>query len=178
MDILKMIQGNDMLKVVLVLVAVYFFMKYYNKESLDNVEGTIPTTAVAALAVPAVVQLSQGQAEEQVQAAPVLAPSEQQNQIDKVVAGTTQLNAADLLPVYNDANDFAKQNPVSKLLQEQNFLQAGYHMGINTVIQSNKLAYLDIRSCPPIPKREVGPFNNSSYEQPAGSGRRQLEIGA
>ena len=79
---------------------------------------------------------------------------------------------------YDDANEFAKQNPVSKLLQEQNFLQAGYHMGINTVIQSNKIPYLDIRSCPPIPKQEVGPFNNSSFEQPVGSNRRFLEIGS
>ena len=29
MDILEMIQKNDMLKVILILVAVYFFMKYY-----------------------------------------------------------------------------------------------------------------------------------------------------
>ena len=173
MDILKMIQQNDMLKVVLVLVAVYFFMKYYNKENLDNVEA-VP----AAPAAPKVQQeVIQGEVQS-TDKAPVLKQEEQQKQIDKIVAGTTQLEATDLLPVYSDANDFAKQNPVSKLLQEQNFLQAGYHMGINTVVQSNKLKYLDIRSCPPIPKREVGPFNNSSYEQPAGSGRRQLEIGA
>ena len=50
-------------------------------------------------------------------------------------------------------------------------------MGIQTTIQSNKIPYLDIRSCPPIPKQEVGPWSQSSYEQPTGFGRRMLEIG-
>jgi hypothetical protein len=173
MDILEMIQKNDMLKVILILVAVYFFMKYYNRESLDNVAGTKPS-------LPLVVPSSQTpvtQAEVSAIQAQVFAKSDQQEQVEKVVAGASQLSAGDLLPKYDDANDFAKQNPVSKLLQEQNFLQAGYHMGINTVIQSNKIPYLDIRSCPPIPKQEVGPFNNSSFEQPVGSNRRFLEIG-
>ena len=169
MNIIQMIQTNDMLKVALILLAVYFFMKYYNKEGLEDVEAAPEVNRKQ----PRVVQ-----ADVNAPAALVLTESEQQKQVDKVVAGSNQLSAQDLLPTYDDANDFAKQNPVSKLLQEQNFLQAGYHMGINTVIQSNKLPYLDIRSCPPIPKQEVGPFNNSSYEQPAGSNRRFLEIGS
>ncbi len=86
-------------------------------------------------------------------------------------------NSNELLPS-NEDSEFLKENPVAKLLKEQNFLQAGYHFGINTVVQSNKIPYLDIRSVPPIPKMDVGPFNNSSYEQPMGSNRRFLEIGA
>lgn len=172
MDILEMIQKNDMLKVILILVAVYFFMKYYNREGLDNVAGAKGVPVIVPPSQPAVAQ-----ADVKALAAPVLAKTEQQKQVEKVVAGANQLTANDLLPKYDDANDFAKQNPVSKLLQEQNFLQAGYHMGINTVIQSNKIPYLDIRSCPPIPKADVGPFNNSSYEQPVGANRRFLEIG-
>lgn len=178
MDILEMIQKNDMLKIILVLVAVYFFMKYYNREGLDNVAGSYvpypsrPDTQAEFSQAPVT------QAEvKTIAEAQVLGRDDQQKQVEKVVAGTSQLSASDLLPTYDDANDFAKQNPVSKLLQEQNFLQAGYHMGINTVIQSNKIPYLDIRSCPPIPKQEVGPFNNSSFEQPVGSNRRFLEIG-
>jgi hypothetical protein len=169
MNIIEMIQTNDMLKVALILLAVYFFMKYYNKEGLEDVEAAPKVDRKQ----PPVVQ-----ADVNTIAVPVVTASEQQKQVDKVVAGSTQLSAHDLLPTYDDANDFAKQNPVSKLLQEQNFLQAGYHMGINSVIQSNKIPYLDIRSCPPIPKQEVGPFNNSSFEQPVGSNRRFLEIGS
>lgn len=158
MNVVKMIQQNDMLKVALILLAVYFFMKYYNKEKLDNVEGPV-------------VQ-------------PVMAPvnqvlvQEQQEQQDSIVSGQPQLTTADLLPVYDDANSFAKENPVSKLLQEQNFLQAGYHMGINTIVSSNKIPYLDLRSAPPVAKGETGPWNQSSYEQPAGANRRFLEIGS
>lgn len=84
----------------------------------------------------------------------------------------------DLLPVYDEANEFAKQNPVSKLLQEQNFLVSGYHVGINTVMQSNKIPYHDIRSLPPIPKEYVGPWSQSSYEKSAGDSRRLFEIGS
>lgn len=159
MNILNMIQQNDMLKVVLVLLVVYFFMKYYNKENLDNVlpmplvQGPMQTHDI------------------------VLKDTPQQIQMDKIVAGPTQLTTNDLLPAYDDANDFAKQNPVSKLLQEQNFLQSGYHAGINTIVQSNKIASLDLRSTPPIVKQSVGPFMNSSYETPVGAGRRQFEIG-
>ena len=102
---------------------------------------------------------------------------EQQKQIDRVVAGTTQLGAEDLLPKYDDANEFAKENPVSKLLKEQNFLISGYHVGINTVMQSNKIPYHDIRSLPPVPKESVGPWNQSSYEQSPAQLRRQFEIG-
>lgn len=169
MDILEMIQKNDILKVILILLGVYFFMRFYNRESLDNVEAEVKQEPVK--------QPRVAQAQPEPEQAPVLTPQEQQKQVEKVVAGGSQLTANDLLPVYDDANEFAQQNPVSQLLQEQNFLQAGYHMGINTVIQSNKIPYLDIRSCPPIPKREVGPFNNSSFEQPVGSNRRFLEIG-
>ena len=98
-------------------------------------------------------------------------------QVDKVIAGKTALTTEDLLPKYDDANDFAKQNPVSKLLQETNFLTSGYHQGINTIVSSNKIPYHDIRSAPPIPKAEAGPWNQSSYEQPMGAGRKFLEVG-
>ena len=100
----------------------------------------------------------------------------QKQQIDNVVAGSAKLTAEDLLPKYNDANAFAKENPVSKLLKEQNFLVSGYHAGINTISQSNKIPYLDIRVLPPIPKEDVGPWNQSSYEQSPASLRRGLEI--
>lgn len=101
---------------------------------------------------------------------------EQKEQV--VAPATVELNPDDLLPQYDEANEFAQQNPVSKLLKEQNFLVSGYHSGINTVMQSNKIAYHDLRSAPPIPKTDVGPFNQSSFEQPAGSNRRHFELGS
>jgi hypothetical protein len=93
------------------------------------------------------------------------------------VEEANKLTTDDLLPKYDEANEFVKQNPVSALLKEQNFLVSGYHAGINTVMQSNKIPYYDLRSAPPIPKESAGPWSQSSFENPAGAGRRQLEIG-
>ena len=93
-----------------------------------------------------------------------------------IVEDKPQLQADELLPQYDEANEFAKQNPISNLLKEQNFLISGYHMGINTVMQSNKIPYHDLRSAPPIPKENISPFLQSSYEAPAGAGRKQFEL--
>lgn len=169
MNLVDYIQKH-LLEILAVLLAVFIFIHYfYLKENLENIEAPVqvveaPVQVVTQAATP-VAQV----------AAPVA--TEQQNQIDTIVAGQTQLTTQDLLPKYDEANDFVKENPVAKLLQEQNFLQAGYHMGINTIVQSNKIAYLDLRSAPPIAKQEVGPFLNSSYEEAMGSKRRSFNLG-
>jgi hypothetical protein len=177
MGILKTIEKNDIFKIALVVIAIYFFMKFFAFEKLENVGSNIKAIVQPVPSVVPSPPVVQPVIVPEVKA-PVVTKADQQSQIDKVVGCDTPLCSSDLLPQYDDANAFAKQNPVSKLLQEQNFLQAGYHAGINTIVQSNKLKYLDIRSCPPIPKQDVGPFNNSSYEQPAGANRRFLEIGS
>ena len=150
--IIDIIKNNDLIKILLVLVGVYFVITYFKKESLENVEG----------------EMAQPEAEAQVQ----------QVQQAPIVEEKSQLQQNDLLPQYDDANEFAQQNPVSNLLKEQNFIVSGHHIGINTVMQSNKIPYHDLRSAPPIPKETISPFLNSSFQTPAGSGRRQLEIGA
>lgn len=178
MNIIETIQKNDILKVLLILAGVYVFMTYYHKETLDNTvsSATIaPFKSQMTSSVPEAT-LVPGALSNDV-SAPAPTMSAQQVQLESIVAGPTQLSTSDLLPKYDDASDFAKQNPVSKILQEQNFLQAGYHIGINTTIQSNKIKYLDLRSSPPIPKQEVSPFMNSSYEEPAGAKRRYFELG-
>jgi hypothetical protein len=77
-----------------------------------------------------------------------------------------------LLPKYDESDQFAKDHPVTALLREQNYLIGGHHNGINSTLQSNKIPYLDIRELPPIIKEDVGPWNNSSYEQAPGATRR------
>lgn len=169
---METIQKNDMLKVILILAGVYLFMTYYYKETLENVsETTIKVNSAPDTQVP-VTQAAPGSL-----AVGAPAMSAKQQEVASMVAGSTQLSTSDLLPKYDDASDFAKQNPVSKILQEQNFIQAGYHIGINTTIQSNKIPYLDIRSMPPIPKQEAGPWNQSTFEEPVGAKRRHFEIG-
>jgi hypothetical protein len=138
------------------------------KENLDNV---VPPTPIFPLEKPANEPNKMA-----FEPANLASADAQKQQIDNVVAGPAKLTAEDLLPKYDDANAFAKENPVSKLLKEQNFLVSGYHAGINTVSQSNKIPYLDLRVLPPIPKENVGPWNQSSYEQSPASLRRGLEI--
>jgi hypothetical protein len=166
-SLIQLVKNNDIIKVALILGAIYLFMQFYHKENLDNIEGAENVKATPVIAQPpAPTQLAQ-----------TVTPQQQMTQVDKVIAGKTALTTEDLLPKYDDANDFAKQNPVSKLLQETNFLTSGYHQGINTIVSSNKIPYHDIRSVPPIPKAEAGPWNQSSYENAMGSGRKYLEIG-
>jgi hypothetical protein len=135
-------------------------------EQLENVQGEQQAEELP-LAKPELPTVEQN----------VVVKNVEQQQIDKIVAGADQVKPDDLLPKYDAENEFAKENPVSKLLKEQNFLISGYHVGVNTVMQSNKIPYHDIRSLPPIPKENAGPWNQSSYEQSPAQMRRFFEIG-
>ena len=181
-NILELIQRNDMLKVALILLGVYLLVSYMQKpksEKMQNYYGMMPEQ------LENVEGEGEGEAEAEeaiAQAAPVEPAAEleepmQKIQVDKIVAGSAQVKPEDLLPKYGAESEFAKENPVSKLLKEQNFLISGYHVGINTVMQSNKIPYQDIRSLPPIPKENVGPWNQSSFEQSPAQMRRFFEIG-
>lgn len=153
--IIDIIKKNDLVKILLVLVGVYFAVTLFKKEKfyIENVENVEQQ-----MAQPEEVKI-------------VEAPAPVEN-----ISSKSEIKPNDLLPKYDDANEFAKQNPVSNLLKEQNFIVSGHHVGVNTVMQSNKIPYHDIRSAPPIPKETISPFLNSSYEQPAGSSLRQLLI--
>ena len=73
-------------------------------------------------------------------------------------------NPADLLP--KDRNsEWAQLNPQGKGdMANINFLKAGYHMGIDTVGQTLRNPNLQIRSEPPNPQVNVGPWNLSTIE--------------
>ena len=84
-------------------------------------------------------------------------------------------NPADLLP--KDTNSqWAQLNPAGKGdLANINLLKAGYHIGIDTVGQTLRNANLQIRSEPPNPQVNVGPWNLSTIE--SDFMRPSLEIG-
>ena len=84
-------------------------------------------------------------------------------------------NPADLLP--KDTNSqWAQLNPAGKGdLANINLLKAGYHIGIDTVGQTLRNANLQIRSEPPNPQVNVGPWNLSTIE--SDFLRPPLEIG-
>ena len=85
-------------------------------------------------------------------------------------------NPAELLPKSSD-NQWAQLNPSGKgELANVNLLKAGYHIGIDTIGQSLRNANLQIRSEPPNPQLNVGPWNQSTIE--SDFMRPPLEIGS
>ena len=167
--------NEQIVMILLVIIGIFIFIQYtFKPEALGNTAGAtkVPLN-IATTAAPVKI------------AAPVNAAvpaayscKNPESDISKIVSGSNQLTAEDLLPKYDSASDFAKENPVDNLLKEQNFLVSGYHMGINTVMQSNKIPYHDLRSAPQVPKQQVGPWSQSSYEEGAGFNRRYFELGA
>ena len=85
-------------------------------------------------------------------------------------------NPAELLP--KDTNSqWAQLNPSGKgELANINLLKAGYHIGIDTIGQTLRNANLQIRSEPPNPQLNVGPWQNSTIEPDFM--RVPLELGA
>jgi hypothetical protein len=86
------------------------------------------------------------------------------------------INPAELLPKDSN-NQWAQLNPSGKgELANVNLLKAGYHIGIDTIGQTLRNANLQIRSEPPNPQLQVGPWNQSTIEPDFM--RPPLEIGA
>ena len=75
-----------------------------------------------------------------------------------------RLSSSDLLPL--DANSkWAELNPqCGGDVQDQNYLTAGYHIGVNTVGQSMRNANLQLRYEPPNPQIPVSPWSISTIE--------------
>jgi hypothetical protein len=86
-----------------------------------------------------------------------------------------QLTANDLLP-QNNSSTWAQVNPSGEgNLKDKNFLQAGHHIGINTVGQTLRNANLQIRSEPPNPQVIVSPWLQSTINPDMN--RKSFEIG-
>lgn len=86
------------------------------------------------------------------------------------------LNAGDLLPA--DANSqWAQANPGGQgSLSDKNFLNAGYHVGVNTVGQSLRNANRQLRSDPPNPQTKVSPWMQTTIEPDIN--RKPFEVGS
>ena len=86
------------------------------------------------------------------------------NEIPPTTLNRDKLTATDLLPT-DAASKWAQINPSSSgELTDQNFLTAGYHIGINTVGQSMRNANLQLRSEIPNPQVAVSPWLISTIE--------------
>ena len=87
-----------------------------------------------------------------------------------------RLTAEDLLPKDSANSKWAQMNPAGQGdVQDQNFLTAGYHIGINTQGQSLRNANYQLRSEPANPQLPVSPWNIATIEPDIN--RRPLEIG-
>jgi len=128
-------------------------------DGMNDGSSTTPAVAKAPPAAPAATQ-----------APPASAPN---GYTQKEVA-----NPSDLLP--KDANSqWAALNPSSMNqgdILAPDLLQAGYHIGLDTIGQSLRNANLQLRSDPIIPKADIGPWNQSTIEPDLG--RVPLEIGS
>jgi hypothetical protein len=75
------------------------------------------------------------------------------------------LTPKDLLPKDQAAEDFEKQNPDGEgILKGVNYLDATFHVGVNTVGQSLRNANLNLRAEPPNPRVAVSPWLNSTID--------------
>lgn len=111
----------------------------------------------------------------QAQAQPAQMQAQVQAQAQAQALNT--VNPSELLPV-DQNSEWAALNPNS--LSQGNvlmpdLLQAGYHIGLDTIGQTLRNANYQLRSDPYIPKSEVGPWNQSTIE--ADLARVPLELG-
>jgi len=91
-------------------------------------------------------------------------------------SGHSTSSPEELLP--KDANSqWSSLNPVanSNGIVMPDLLQAGYHIGLDTIGQTLRNANQQLRSDPIIPRADVGPWNMSTIEPDIG--RTPLEIG-
>jgi hypothetical protein len=87
-----------------------------------------------------------------------------------------RLTPEDLLPKDAANSKWAQVVPAGQGdVKDQNFLTAGFHVGVDTVGQTRKNANLQLRSELPNPKMAVSPWLNSSYEPD--QYRRGFELG-
>ena len=85
------------------------------------------------------------------------------------------LNSSDLLPSSQSLHAQVVPSGAGSL-GDKNFLNAGYHIGINTVGQSLRNANRQLRSDPPNPQVKVSPWMQTTIE--ADINRKPLEIGS
>lgn len=85
-----------------------------------------------------------------------------------------QTQPQDLLP---PDGGFAESNPATQgQLMNRNLFEAGHHAGLNTQSNSLRNGNRQIRSDPLIPRQDVGPWHQSTYD--GDTNRRTFEIGS
>lgn len=174
MEFLKNIMKNEFLYIiaitVIVILVLYLVSKYLEmpgetvEENLDNVEMEhVPSQNVENKVKPT---------EPEILKQIALLPEDMTNG-----SNGQELTPEDLLPSNSMANTFEEQHPNGEgEVGSRNFLQAGHHIGINTVGSSLKNPNLQLRSDPIIPREDVGPWNQSTILPSDIINRKPLEL--
>ena len=112
----------------------------------------------------------------------VTTDGEQYLNVNGLTSGTPPNNTCNNKPVMdpkqllpNDNNNEWSNIMPNNDLKNVGMLNAGHHIGMNTVGSSLRNPNLQIRSEPTIPQSNIGPWNNTTME--ADTLRRPLEIG-
>lgn len=112
--------------------------------------------------------------------APTVLPSDYSNLTESAPNGSGYAlrpvaNPSELLPVDTN-NKWGELNTLNQgNIAMPDLLQAGYHIGLDTIGQTLRNANLQERSDPIIPKNDIGPWNQSTIEPDFA--RTPLEIG-
>ena len=157
----KFFTKEFVLVVIIFIVLVWGLLSYSGGKVsfMDNMEGGKPAEEGAA-------------APEHAAAAPAPAQSAGAGYALQPVA-----NPSELLPADGNSQ-WAELNPSTMKggdVMMPDLLQAGYHIGLDTIGQSLRNANLQLRSDPVIAKADVGPWNQSTIE--ADMARVPLELG-
>lgn len=148
-------------------------MKFLRKENFESYKQEIKELARQSdIAKDKYPQQSNSQdsiSEQQHDAAKNLAVAQQ------LVTDFQDLQPDDLLPHDEEVDEWSKVNPKGQgSLEDKNFLEAGYHIGVDTQANSLRNANRQIRSEPPNPQKPVSIWQNSTISPDPF--RKQLEI--
>lgn len=175
---------KDLPRLVLIVLAGFLLMQVLNRRSVVSNDGNVSVEGIEENTVRAVPAGRRGKPNTRRVAEPVAEPVAEAEPQPVAASGSEsagncyprdQLSAEDLLPKDNNSQ-WAEVNPEGQgELKDRNFVEAGWHFGINTVGQSLRNANLQIRSEVPNPQVKVSPWNQSTIGPD--TNRQSLEIG-
>lgn len=100
---------------------------------------------------------------------------ETQQLLEQPMEQQMDIKPEDLVPSDEAADLWSNVNPKGEgSLELKNFLEAGYHLGVDTQSNTLRNANQGLRSDPPIEIKDVGPFLNSTIS--ADPYRKTMEI--
>jgi len=167
---------NQKVVILVVFIVLAWGLSSYSGEKIgviDRFDNGVPVGAVNGYTPPLVTTQPAMQSQQPSPAAVNVQLPSQQGSGQYALQQTT--NPADLLPSdknsqWANLNPSAGNGPVMPDL-----LQAGYHIGLDTIGQTLRNPNYQLRSDPIIPKSDIGPWNQSTIEPDLG--RIPLEVG-